>query len=173
MPIVNAANAELLGCFRPGHACIDNAIHAGAGPRLREDCARIIALQGHHEPTGYAKATRAYNLPSRYVLHTVGPIANGSVDNQHQYDLECCYRACLDVAAELQTVRSLAFCGISTGVFGYPKRPAAATAIRTVTAWLKTHPGALDLVVFNVFGDDDRRIYEDALGVATRGTVRP
>ncbi len=161
--IVNAANAELLGCFRPFHACIDNAIHWAAGPRLRADCSRIMRLQGRPEPTGHAKATRGYNLPSRYVLHTVGPIVEGGLNAKHEAALAACYRACLDLAAQLNGVRTIAFCAISTGVFGFPKVPAARVALRTVAQWLDQHPAALDLVVFNVFTDPDRAAYENAL----------
>lgn len=157
--IVNAANAELLGCFRPFHGCIDNAIHAAAGPRLREDCGRIRAAQGHPESTGSAKVTRGYNLPARYVLHTVGPVVEGALRPEHEVALSRSYRACLDLAAAVAGIRSVAFCCISTGVFGFPKRPAARIAVRTVEAWLRDHPGALDGVLFNVFGDEDRQIY--------------
>lgn len=122
--IVNAANSELLGCFQPQHACIDNAIHAWAGPQLREDCAVIMAMQGSIEPTGCAKATRAYHLPARFVLHTVGPIANGAPTVEHDHQLANCYHSVLSLAAELPGVRSVAFCSISTGVFHYPKGPA-------------------------------------------------
>lgn len=164
--IVNAANAELLGCFRPFHACIDNAIHAAAGPRLREDCGRIMAAQAHPEPTGTAKATRGYNLPARFVLHTVGPIVSGALQAGHEADLARCYRACLDLAVDLPGVRSVAFCAISTGVFGFPKVPAARIAIRTVSEWLDAHPGGLELVVFNVFTEADRAVYDDVLRTA-------
>ncbi|RKH97578.1 protein-ADP-ribose hydrolase [Corallococcus sp. AB004] len=161
--IVNAANSELLGCFRPFHPCIDNAIHVAAGPRLREDCARLMRAQGHPEHTGHAKATRAYNLPSRYVLHTVGPIVRGPLSARHEEALAACYRANLDLATRLHGVRSVALCAISTGVFGFPKVPAAQVALRTVGAWLREQPGALDQVVFNVFGDEDRAAYDTAL----------
>ncbi len=161
--IVNAANAALLGCFRPFHACIDNAIHSAAGPRLREDCARIMGAQGGLEPTGAAKATRAYNLPSRFVLHTVGPLVDGAVLPAHEEELARAYRACLDTALLLGAVRSVAFCGISTGVFGFPRGPAARIALRTTGAWLAEHPGALDLVVFDVFTDQDQEAYLEAL----------
>jgi O-acetyl-ADP-ribose deacetylase (regulator of RNase III) len=157
--IVNAANTGLLGCFRPDHPCIDNAIHTAAGPRLREDCRRIIELQGHAEPTGTAKITRAYYLPSRFVLHTVGPIVSGGrVTTQHQESLASCYEACLDVAAATQG-KSLAFCAISTGLFGYPKSDAASVAIKTVRLWLEQHPATFDLVVFNVFTEADEDVY--------------
>lgn len=159
--IVNAANAELLGCFRPFHACIDNAIHSAAGPRLREDCGRIMARQEQPEPTGTAKMTRGYHLPARFVLHTVGPIVQGELRPAHEAQLASCYRACLDLAAARPGVRTVAFCAISTGVFGFPKAPAAQIATRTVAEWLAAHPDALDLVVFNVFGEEDRLMYED------------
>jgi O-acetyl-ADP-ribose deacetylase (regulator of RNase III) len=162
--IVNAANADLLGCFRPEHACIDNAIHSGAGPRLREDCRRIIEVQGHKEPTGTSKATRAYFLPSRFVLHTVGPIVrNASPTAVHRASLASCYESCLDVAAAI-SARSIAFCGISTGVFGYPKVDAARVAMGTVRQWLETRPDRLDAVIFNVFGESDHRAYRETWG---------
>jgi len=156
---VNAANEQLLGCFQPFHACIDNAIHAAAGPRLREDCARLMAAQGHPEPTGVAKATRGYNLPARYVLHTVGPIVERTLGPQHEEALAASYCACLDLAVAIGDVRTVVFCCISTGVFGFPKRPAARIALRTVGGWLRDRAGALDRVVFNVFGDEDRQVY--------------
>jgi O-acetyl-ADP-ribose deacetylase (regulator of RNase III) len=161
--IVNAANAALLGCFQPFHACIDNAIHAAAGPRLREDCARLVQAQGFAEPTGHAKATRGYHLPARFVLHTVGPVASGPLDAGYEQALASCYRACLDTAAELAGVRTVAFCAISTGVFGFPRAPAARIALETVGAWLRAHPGALDLVVFDLFSDADRATYAEAV----------
>lgn len=168
--IVNAANAELLGCFRPFHACIDNAIHAAAGPRLREDCGRIMRLQGALEPTGTAKATRAYHLPSRFVLHTVGPAARRPLAAAQEQALASCYRSCLDLAIVLPGVRSVAFCGISTGVFGFPREPAARIALSSVAAWLDEHPDALDLVVFDVFGAEDLATYRSVLA---RGGVTP
>ena len=166
--IVNAANAELLGCFRPGHACIDNVIHWAAGPRLREDCARIMEIQGHAERTGDAKITRAYHLPSRFVLHTVGPIVDGGrVRPEHQRALVSSYRSCLDLARSVPSIRTVAFCAISTGVYGYPKDAAARLAVRSVESWLREHPGALDLAIFTVFTDADAREHEAAM--RTRG----
>ncbi|KUN09355.1 Appr-1-p processing protein [Streptomyces yokosukanensis] len=166
--VVNAANRDLLGCFAPMHPCIDNAIHAGAGPRLRADCHTIMSLQGHPEPTGTAKITRGYHLPARYVLHTVGPIVDGPVLPQHQQALAASYRACLDLAAEVDGLRTVAFCGISTGVFGYPRTPAARTALDTVADWLDRHPARLDRVIFNVYADDDRAAYVRALTGGTQ-----
>jgi O-acetyl-ADP-ribose deacetylase (regulator of RNase III) len=168
--IVNAANTELLGCFRPRHACIDNAIHGAAGPRLREDCARIIEIQGHPERSGGAKITRAYHLPSRFVLHTVGPIVAGSrVQADDERTLAAAYVSCLELARTIRTVRTLAFCAISTGVFGYPKGRAAEVAVRTVSAWLGERPRAFDLVAFCVFSDADRVAYDTAMAISGDG----
>ena len=119
--------------------------------------------QGSLEPSGHAKATRGYNLPSRYVLHTVGPIVRGSVSDEDEATLARCYRACLDVAAEIRGVRSVVFCGVSTGVFGYPREAAARIALRTTRAWQADHPGVLDVVVFNVFSDRDLAAYRAAI----------
>ena len=161
--IVNAANSALLGCFVPQHPCIDNAIHSAAGPRLRDDCHLIMSEQNAAEPTGTAKITRGYQLPARYVLHTVGPIVDGPLRPSHEQALASAYRACLDLAAETGTVRTLALCGISTGVFGFPKVPAARIALRTVSDWLAAHPGRVDRVVFTVFSADDEGVYRAAL----------
>lgn len=161
--IVNAANSALLGCFRPLHPCVDNAIHTAAGPRLRDDCRTIMTLQGGEEPTGTAKITRGYHLPARYVLHTVGPIVDGPPSPAHERLLAAAYHSCLDTAARVDSVRTLAFCAISTGVFGYPKESAARCALRAVGDWLAEHPGRFDRVVFTVFGDDDQRACRRAL----------
>lgn len=165
--IVNAANAELLGCFRPFHVCIDNAIHWAAGPRLREDCGRIMTAQGHPQVTGVAKITRGYNLPARFVLHTVGPIVQGPLTEMHRRNLAQCYRACLDVAADVGGIQTLAFCAISTGVFGFPKRAAASIAVQAVAAWMNERPTHLSTVIFNVFSDEDEAAYVDALAGRT------
>ena len=169
--IVNAANESLAGCFRPQHPCIDNAIHSAAGPSLRDDCALLLELTADAtnagEPTGTAKATRAYNLPSRFVLHTVGPIVAGrgtgpTAEDERQ--LASCYTACLDLAVTLPNVHSIAFCSISTGMFGYPAEPAAAVAVRTVRAWLAAHPTSpLNRIVFDVFQASDVKHYTEAL----------
>ncbi len=161
--IVNAANGQLLGCRIPNHACIDNAIHSAAGPRLRNDCAVIIDQVGGPEPVGLAKITRAYALPSRFVLHTVGPqLARGAepteAEEQALYD---CYTACLETAAAVDAVRTVAFCGISTGVFAYPKRAAAAVALRAIGDWVSTHPGRFDRLVIDCFSRSDAEVYAD------------
>ncbi|MFF0156673.1 macro domain-containing protein [Streptomyces sp. NPDC005263] len=166
--VVNAANSQLLGCFRPQHPCIDNALHNAAGPHLRDDCHTIITAQQAPEPTGTAKITRGYHLPARYVLHTVGPVVQGRPHARDAQALASSYRACLDLAAEVETVRTLAFCAVSTGVFGYPKEEAAPIALDTVADWIAARPGRFDRVVFTVFADDDERAYRHALGVGAR-----
>lgn len=159
--IVNAANSGMLGCFRPLHNCIDNCIHTYAGIQLRRDCAEIMDAQGFEEPTGQAKITPAYNLPSRFVIHTVGPIVDGELRQEHCALLRSSYRACLDIAAE-NGCGSIAFCCISTGVFGFPKREAAEIAVETVKAWKREKSSNMK-VVFNVFGNEDLAIYQALL----------
>ncbi len=162
--IVNAANSRMLGCFQPFHACIDNVINTAAGPRLREDCHQIMQTQGHLEGTGWAKVTRAYNLPSKFVLHTVGPIVDrGRAVTAHDREmLASAYRSILDLSAEIN-LTSVAFCCISTGVFGFPQAPAAQVALDTVANWLATHNTSIERVVFNVFTDRDLAIYQQKL----------
>ncbi len=161
--IVNAANSQMLGCWVPGHHCIDNAIHTYSGVQLRAECARIMDAQGHEEPTGAAKITDAYNIPAKHVIHTVGPIANGQPTDLHRDQLASCYRSCLDLAAE-HGLRSIAFCCISTGVFGFPQKEAATIAVRTVVEWLSIDKSDMN-VVFNVFGGKDESIYARLLGI--------
>jgi O-acetyl-ADP-ribose deacetylase (regulator of RNase III) len=161
--IVNAANAQMLGCFQPFHACIDNVIHCAAGPRVREDCHAIMRAQGGLEGVGRAKVTRAYNLPSKFILHTVGPNLVGRsrlVLPRDRAQLAACYHSCLDLAKGIVGVRSVAFCCISTGVFDFPRKQAAQVALQAVGRWLDSHPGALDLIVFNVFQHEDLVVYE-------------
>ena len=161
--IVNAANSQMLGCWAPLHYCIDNAIHTFAGVQLRIECARLMAEQGYDEPTGQAKVTPAYNLPAKRVIHTVGPIANGNPTDEHRAQLASCYESCLNAAAA-EGLRSLAFCGISTGVFGFPQHEAAGIAVNTVQRWLDTR-GSNMTVVFNVFGEKAEQIYRGILGL--------
>ena len=158
--IVNAANSQLLGCFRPGHNCIDNVIHSAAGLQLREECAEIMSRQGHEEPTGQAKITRGYNLPAKHVLHTVGPIITGPLTDDDRELLASCYRSCLKLAEE-KNLKSVAFCCISTGVFRFPKDEAARIAVDTVREYLKT--GSMEKIIFCVHGDENLRIYQKLL----------
>ena len=160
--IVNAANSALLGCFVPCHGCIDNAIHSAAGLQLRDECNQLMLAQGRPEPNGRAKLTRGYNLPARYVLHTVGPIVRGRVTQQDRADLASCYRACLELTAE-HSLRSVAFCCISTGEFHFPNQEAAEIAVTTVRTFLDRHTTSIEKVIFNVFKDLDKKIYCDIL----------
>lgn len=162
--IVNAANSGMTGCWAPLHYCIDNAIHAFAGVQLRAACAKAMAAQGHPEPTAQAKVTDAFNLPARYVIHTVGPIADGRPTDTHRRQLAECYRACLDAAAAAG-LSSIAFCCISTGVFGFPQEEAASIAVAAVRRWLDEHPDASMTVVFNVFSETDESLYRPLLGL--------
>ena len=158
--IVNAANAQLLGCFRPGHNCIDNVIHSAAGLQLREECASIMRAQGHEEPTGQAKITKGYNLPAMHVLHTVGPIIEGPLTEKDRELLASCYRSCLKLAEE-NRLKSVAFCCISTGVFRFPKEEAARIAVSTVRGYLEK--GTIEKVIFCVHGEENLRIYQNLL----------
>ena len=160
--IVNAANSGMLGCFAPCHACIDNAIHTFAGVQLRLECAKIMEAQGYPEPTGKAKITSAYNLPSKYILHTVGPIIQDTVSDEDRRLLSNCYQSCLTLA-EKNGIKSIAFCCISTGEFHFPNEEAAKIAIQTVSDFFRTVNHNMK-IVFNVFKEKDEEIYKRLLG---------
>ncbi len=161
--IVNAANAQLLGCFSPLHACIDNCIHTFAGIQLRLACNDLMKKQGYLEGTGLCKITPAFNLPSKYVLHTVGPIIRTMVGARDKVLLFNCYKSCLQTAAE-NSLESVAFCCISTGVFRFPAELAADIAVETVVKWLDDNASSsVKKVVFNVFGNKDLEIYRKIL----------
>lgn len=159
--IVNAANSGMTGCYIPNHRCIDNAIHTYAGVELRLACAELMEQQGYPEPTGQAKITPAFNLPCRYVMHTVGPIVSGRVTKEDKELLASCYRSCLKAAAENE-LESVAFCCISTGEFHFPNELAAEIAVRTVKDFLKKQT-SVKKVIFNVFKDFDKELYEKRL----------
>ena len=159
--IVNAANSGMPGCYCPNHGCIDSAIHTYAGVQLRLACAELMDRQGHQEPTGQAKITPAFNLPCRYVLHTVGPIINGRVTQRDRALLASCYRSCLELAAE-KGLESVAFCCISTGEFHFPNQLAAEIAVQTVKEFLQQRT-SVKKVIFNVFKDMDKKIHEQLL----------
>lgn len=159
--IVNAANSQMLGCFCPNHGCIDNAIHTFAGVQLRLACAELMRKQGHEEKTGKAKITPAYNLPCRYVLHTVGPIIRGRLTTQDCDLLASCYRSCLELA-EQNNLKSIAFCCISTGEFHFPNDKAAKIAIQTVKEYKAQTHSRIE-VIFNVFKEFDYNIYQELL----------
>ena len=159
--IVNAANSGMTGCYIPNHRCIDNAIHTYAGVELRLTCAELMERQGYPEPTGQAKITLAFNLPCKYVLHTVGPIINGRVTKEDEELLASCYRSCLELAAE-NGLESVAFCCISTGEFHFPNDLAAEIAVATVKEFLKKQT-SVKKVIFNVFKNLDKAVYEKLL----------
>ena len=159
--IVNAANSGMTGCYAPCHACIDNCIHTYAGVQLRLACAEIMQRQGHEEETGKAKITPAYNLPCKYVLHTVGPIISGPLTETDQKLLSSCYRSCLELAEE-KGVKSIAFCCISTGEFHFPNDKAAEIAVQTVKSYKERTKSDME-VIFNVFKDVDYEIYRGLL----------
>lgn len=165
--IVNAANSALLGCWIPGHLCIDNAIHTFAGVQLRLKCAQIMREQGYEEPVGRAKITPAYNLPSQSIIHTVGPMTKGNPTLEQRKQLTQCYISCLDAACAAKA-KSVAFCCISTGVFGFPQQEGAQIAVQAVKAWLDSRaadePGADMHVIFDVYTEQDENFYRIILG---------
>ena len=160
--IVNAANSGMTGCYIPNHRCIDNAIHTFSGVELRLACAELMEQQGYPEPTGRAKITPAFNLPCRYVLHTVGPIVTGKLTEKDCELLRSCYRSCLTLADEYK-LNSVAFCCISTGEFHFPNDKAAKIAIETVNEYRKLTNSKIK-VIFNVFKNSDYEIYREYLG---------
>ena len=165
---MNAANSQMLGCFVPCHGCIDNAIHSAAGIELREECSHYMKQRkmkygsGYQEPVGQAVLTGGYNLPAEHVIHTVGPIVRGSLTQKLKNDLKNCYLNVLNCCAE-HKIRSVAFCCISTGEFHFPNDEAAKIAVKTVTEFLQDHTDAFDRIIFNVFKDVDRELYEKEL----------
>ena len=160
--IVNAANSQMLGCFCPCHGCIDNAIHTYSGIQLRVECYELMRKQGHEEETGKAKITKAYNLPCKFVLHTVGPIVYGPLTETNKKQLVSCYRSCLELAGK-NDIKSIAFCCISTGEFHFPNDKAAEIAVRAVSDYKKQTSCNIE-VIFNVFKQIDYEIYKKLLG---------
>ena len=166
--IVNAANSQMLGCFVPMHTCIDNCIHSFAGVQLRAECARQMGIlrakygQSYEQPTAVPMLTDGCNLPAKKIVHIVGPIAEGRLTRALARDLADCYTNTLALCAE-NGLRSVAFCCISTGVFHFPNDRAAEIAVRTVMDWLAAHDGQMERVIFNVFKDEDKKLYEKLL----------
>lgn len=166
--IVNAANSQMLGCFIPCHRCIDNAIHSAAGIQLREECNEYMkskkAQYGirYEEPTGQAVLTKGYNLPAQHVIHTVGPVVDGTLNDGLRRDLRSCYENVLQCCAE-NGIRSVAFCCISTGEFHFPNEAAAGIAIETITDFLEDDSREFDRIIFNVFKEEDRKFYESEI----------
>lgn len=162
--IVNAANAKLLGCFIPGHRCIDNAIHMAAGLQLRNACHELMLDQGHDEAVGKAKITEGYHLPSKYVVHTVGPNMNGPVKmtlEQMRPQLASCYTSTLDAVNTYADIQNVVFCSISTGVFGVDIRIASEIALKTIRDYLNAHNHHLEKIVINVFSQEDYHVYKE------------
>ena len=166
--IVNAANSQMLGCFVPMHTCIDNCIHTFAGVELREECSQKMSElrkrfgENYEQPTAVPMLTDAYNLPSKKVIHIVGPIVQYRLTPGLEKDLADCYRNTLDMCRD-NGLKTVAFCCISTGVFRFPNRRAAEIAVRTVDEWLRENPDIVERVIFNVFKDEDKKYYEELL----------
>ena len=160
--IVNAANSGMTGCYVPCHGCIDNVIHTYAGIQLRNVCAQIMEQQGYEEPTGQAKITPAFNLPCKYILHTVGPIIMDKLTEKDKELLSSCYRSCLSLADQ-HGLKSIAFCCSSTGEFRFPNRRAAEIAVQTVRDYHRETKSKIN-VIFNVWKDIDYEIYGQLLG---------
>lgn len=158
--IVTAADPGMLGCFYPLHDCVDNLVHSAAGLRLRNYCSEIMKKQGHAEQPGGAKLTPAFNLPCRYVIHTVGPMVNVCFNKAFKEQLASCYRSCLALA-EKHGCENIAFCCISAGELEAPQLRAAETAVSTVTEYIK-NGGKID-VIFTVLTEADRKIYKKLL----------
>lgn len=167
--IVNAANDGMLGCFIPGHACIDNVIHAAAGPALRAECAQHMRSQGHPEPAGGGTLTGGYHLPASFVIHTVGPIVpSRQPTSADEATLASCYRSILETAEAHGGIRTIGFCAISTGIFGYPKDAGARIAIGTIRDWLTEHPASCLQPIVSAFTPADEAIYLDAISAALK-----
>lgn len=160
--VVNAADPRMLGCFHPLHDCVDNRIHSAAGLSLRNCCSEIMKKQGHDEPPGKAKMTPAFNLPCKYILHTVGPMVNVTFNTAYEEQLASCYRSCLSLAEEYGC-KNIAFCSISAEAFGFAQIRAAQTAVKTVTEYRAASGSGIE-VIFNVFNDEDQKIYIDLIG---------
>lgn len=158
--IVNAANKNGLGCYIPNHHCIDNTIHTMAGAQVRTDMAK--ALNGRKLPVGKVMVTKAYNLPAKFIFHTVGPVIyKEPVSKMNQDLLAACYLNSLK-EADARGLSTIAFCSISTGEFHFPKALARDIAIQTVQDYLKETDSSLQ-VVFNVFLDEDVALYQKVL----------
>ncbi len=172
--VVNPANSALLGCFQPLHSCLDNILGSQAGVGLRLACSEYMEKQKavfgrqYEEPTGQAMLTPGFDLPAKYVIHTVGPIVTGPLNSEHKRLLASCYTSVLNKADE-NNLESIALCCISTGVFMFPQNNAAEIAVKTVRQWLEEHPDtSVKKIIFNVFKDEDLRLYDTILNKKIR-----
>lgn len=148
--IVNAANSSLLG-----GGGVDGAIHRAAGPGLLQECKSLGGCL-----TGEAKITSGYNLPAKFVIHTVGPVWKGGNNNEEEL-LANCYRSCLRIAENMK-LKSLAFPNISTGVYGFPKKQAASVAIREVKDFF-SKDRKIEKIIFAIFDTENLKIYKELL----------
>lgn len=155
--IVNAGNSQGLGCFVPCHKCIDNQIHTNAGTKLRVECNEIMKKKNYLLETGKAFITKGYNLPAKYIIHTVGPIIQEGVTKLQEQQLAECYINSLKLAIE-NNIKTIAFPCISTGEFRFPKEQACRIALFTVDEFLKKNK--FEKVIFNVYSEEDYEIYE-------------
>ncbi|XP_051648648.1 ADP-ribose glycohydrolase MACROD2 isoform X3 [Manacus candei] len=151
--IVNAANSSLLG-----GGGVDGCIHRAAGPCLVAECRNLSGCE-----TGQAKITCGYDLPAKYVIHTVGPIARGHLTDIHKENLASCYKSSLKLAKE-NNIRSIAFPCISTGIYGFPNEPAAVIALNTIKEWLSKNHNEVDRIIFCVFLEIDYKIFKKKMG---------
>ncbi|XP_042738342.1 ADP-ribose glycohydrolase MACROD2 [Lagopus leucura] len=151
--IVNAANSSLLG-----GGGVDGCIHRAAGPCLLAECRNLSGCE-----TGQAKITCGYDLPAKYVIHTVGPIARGHLTDTHKENLASCYKSSLKLAKE-NSIKSLAFPCISTGIYGFPNEPAAVIALNTAKEWLSKNHNEVDRIIFCVFLEVDYKIFKKKMG---------
>ena len=161
--IVNAANSQGLGCFLPLHNCIDNQINSNAGISLRLECNDIMKQKNYHLGTSDAIITNGYNLPVKYIIHTVGPIIYNEVTEKEVLELKECYINSLELAKK-NNIKTIAFPCISTGEFRFPKELASKLAIDTIKEYLNTNEKYFEKVIFNVFTEEDYKIYLKNLG---------
>lgn len=173
--VLNAANARMLGCFVPGHRCVDNLLHLAAGPGMRAECARYMAnaeaanpaRRTNGEPIGGAVLTNGYHLPALYVIHSVGPMADEKQlpNRRDRRQLAACYTSALDLADRLG-MTSVGLCSISTGAFGYPEAWAATVAFDAVAQWLADHPHSRMHLVMALSSETEVAAFEGALAPA-------
>ena len=157
--IVNAGNSQGLGCFIPCHKCIDNQINSNAGISLRLECNEIMKEKNYNLETSEVICTKGYNLPAQYIIQTVGPIIFDKVTEKEEEQLANCYRNSLKLAMS-KGIKNIAFPCISTGEFRFPKVQASKIAISAVESFLKEYENYFDKIVFNVYGEEDYKIYE-------------
>ena len=165
--IVNAANPRLEGCFLPDCACVDKAVHAAAGEKLKEACEKQLQAirakigETYEQPVGIPMMTDAFDLPAKKIVHVVGPAVNGALTDVHREQLVLCYKNTL-MLCERRGMKSVAFCCLSTGYGAFPREEAAEIAVRTVKSYLEEHTG-IERVIFHVLQDEDFRLYQALL----------